>query len=157
MKKFLQLISPFTGLILLVASLSNFYLAYRASSDIRSTVVTNFVDLVSSPLIASPVSNIVDDVRVFSSPTSSPSTLPSPPPPSLPRQLAEYPYQYFIVGRRIGACMFGRFYYEGSPCSYGKISSIYPDRIILQGGDWILNKTPYTSASENVTERIVKK
>ena len=139
-KRLLAGFSASSGLFLFALGCTNFYLAFRASSVPRSRVthVTNYVDVVSSPTNSTPVAGV--DV-----PLSSPSgvAVPVPPPlPSPPREVANYPYQYFIVGRRIGAQMFNRYYYDGSPCSYGRIERIFPDRILLVGGDWIRNSTP---------------
>lgn len=151
-KQILSFLSSCSGLFLFVAGCCNFFLAYRATSCIKSVVTTNVVEMVvlstnelssasspsnSSPSVSSPF---------FFYPPSSPSS----PSERVPRQVAEYPYQYFLCGRRIGACMFGRYYYDGSPCSYGRIDKIFPDRIILVGGDWIQNRFDSFVSSKSI-------
>lgn len=130
-------IRSYVGIFLFVLCCCNLYLAFRVSSvvNLKSVVVTNVVEIASFP------TNILDSVSSSNFPSSflpsSPTnTLPEP---AKPRQVLETSYQYFLCSRRIGAYMFGRPYYEGSPCSYGRISQIYPDRIILSSGDWISN------------------
>lgn len=136
MKNFFAKLSGLSGLFLLVLSGSNFYLAFRASKVINSkcVTVTNVVELVN--LVSS-----TNDAPSVSSPFGSPS-LPPPSPPIVPaaREVAQWPYRYFLVNHRIGLEAFGRYYYEGSPCSYGRIFQIFPDRILLSSGDWISNK-----------------
>ncbi len=119
----------FMPLLFGVATLCNVLLCYRASSvatrvhDITNHVevvsfTTNFVNLSSMP------TNIISsqtDVR------------------ELPREVARTAYQYFVVGRLIGCKAWGRYYYDGSPCSWGRISAVYPDRILLEDGNWISN------------------
>ena len=148
-KSFLARLSSLSGLFLLVLSLANFYLAYRASQvvNMRSYTVTNVVEVVST--VSSNIDSVVSSPLSFSS--SSPS-VPAPSPLPVPREVAQWPYRYFLVGRRIGFEVFGRYYYEGSPCSYGRIYQIYPDRILLCGGDWISNRISSDVARKDVRD-----
>lgn len=59
------------------------------------------------------------------------------------------PYHYFMLGRNIYVEMFGRYYGRGSLCSYGIIKMIFPDRILLDDGSWILNSKFDVSSSFN--------
>lgn len=134
---FVDKLRSFVGLFLFVLCCCNFYLAFRVSSvvNLKSVVVTNVVE------IASLSTNFLSSVSSSNFPSLSilPPSTNTVPEPVKPRQVFETSYQYFLCSRRIGAYMFGRPYYEGSPCSYGRISQIYPDRIILSSGDWISN------------------
>ena len=122
--------------VLLALAIANFLLACHVGRQNYPTVIekvsviTNVVSSADSDFSSLSVSNSVSSVPLVTRPslvTNSPS------------QVCETSYQYFITGRRIGCKMFGRFYFEGSPCSYGRIDSIYPDRILLSSGDWIQN------------------
>lgn len=140
-KQLLSSLKNFTGLFLLLLSLFNFYLSYRASSvvNLHSYTVTNVVEMVTFPSnFVSSSSVPSNSVLPFLSVPSS-SVLPSSP-VVVPKEVLQVPYQYFVIGHRVGAHMFGRFYYDGSPCSYGRIEAIFPDRIILRSGDWISNR-----------------
>lgn len=150
-KSFLAGLSSASGLFLLVMSLANFYLAYRAAQvvNLRSYTVTNLVEVVST--VPTNTDSVVSSPVSFSSPSfSSPS--PDTVNPPVPREVAQWPYRYFLVGRRIGFEVFGRYYYEGSPCSYGRIYQIYPDRILLCGGDWISNRISSDVARKDVRD-----
>lgn len=139
---FLRSFSAFSGFFLFLAGCANFVLAYKAMQvGSRVVVTTNIVEMASFttnslPSVSSPVS-FVSSNNLLPSFGRSPSPLADT---NCCREVACYPYQYFLVGRRIGAEMFGRYYYDGSPCSYGRIDRIFPDRIILCSGDWISNK-----------------
>lgn len=136
MKNLLAKLSGFSGLFLLVLSMSNFYLAFRASRvvNLKSVTVTNVVEVVNLKSSTNEFPSASSSVDIPSSP------LPASPPVPVPKEVAQWPYRYFLVNRRIGLEAFGRYYYEGSPCSYGRIFQIYPDRILLKSGDWISNK-----------------
>lgn len=58
------------------------------------------------------------------------------------------PYVYFLHARRRAAQIWGRFFSEGSLTSYGRIDTIFPDRIRLVDGSYIVNQTP----AENPTQ-----
>ena len=144
-KKVLSWFSSLSGLSLFVLACCNFSLAYKAVSVSRSVVLTNVVEMAVSPSglstnlsstqSFSPPSSLSP---VFSAPTSLAHTVSSPDTP-VTKEVARWPYRYFVVRRRIGCEFMNRYYYDGSSCSYGRISAIYPDRILLDGGDWITN------------------
>lgn len=48
-------------------------------------------------------------------------------------------YDYFLFDGTRGAKMFDRLFYEGSRTSYGRIDTIFPDRILLENGSYIVN------------------
>lgn len=132
-KAFLYRLLP---LSVIACCICNIYFAYRVNVESRPVTVfnyhevTNRIDVSSNSL----PSNMFSSVSL-SSPDSPSDSVARPSCASVCR----VPYQYFLCGRRIGAYVWGRFYYEGSPCSYGRISMIFPDRIILDSGDWIEN------------------
>lgn len=49
------------------------------------------------------------------------------------------PYHYFMHNFKRYARIFGRFFSEGSLTSYGRIEIIFPDRILLDDGSYIVN------------------
>lgn len=127
--------------VLLALAVANFVLACHVGRQNYPTVIKEV--LITTNVVASSSSDIpflgadTNGLSAVLSGAFTSSSVPSP--TNLPSQVCETSYQYFVVGRRIGCKMFGRFYYEGSPCSYGRISEIYPDRILLASGDWITN------------------
>lgn len=135
---FLSRLSGFSGLFLLVLALSNFYLAFRASSviNMRSVTVTNVVEVAYSVPVSDPTNPPSPSVE---SPSIRPASSSHPDRPAS-HEVAQWPYRYFTINRRVGFEIFGRYYYEGSPCSWGRIKEIYPDRILLSSGDWISNR-----------------
>lgn len=85
-------------------------------------VVTNYISQSSGTLGASNVSsNVLEDlVR--------------------PRYAVNYRYRYFVFnGRRFAAIDGNENLSAGSPTSYGRIREIFPDRIILDNGIWLVN------------------
>ena len=80
-------------------------------------VVTNYIGSVSS----SSSTNLVSDlVR--------------------PSFSVNYKYHYFVyAGRRFAHVDGNEFLSRGSPTSYGRIEEIYPDRIKLDNGIWLVN------------------
>lgn len=50
-----------------------------------------------------------------------------------------YHYRYMLVGGRKCVELFGRICYVGSRTSYGRIVDIFPDRILLDDGSFIVN------------------
>lgn len=128
----------FAGLGFSVLAITNLYLAYKSSSvATRVHDVTNHVEVVSYVTNYVNVANgIVTNSMSRAYGVSAESVIRDP------VEVARCRYHYFKVGYRIGALMHGRYYYDGSPCSYGRISSVWPDRIILDNGDYISNVIP---------------
>lgn len=58
------------------------------------------------------------------------------------------PYVYFLHARRRAAQIWGRFFNEGSLTSYGRIDTIFPDRIRLEDGSYIVNQMPAENPSQ---------
>lgn len=58
------------------------------------------------------------------------------------------PYVYFLHARRRAAQIWGRFFNEGSMTSYGRIETIFPDRIRLEDGSYIVNQMPAENPSQ---------
>lgn len=95
---------------------------YETVTTNHVIVVTNFISQSSASLVGSSVSTneLEDLVR--------------------PRFAVNYPYRYFVFGRRRFAAIDGNENLSaGSPTSYGRIREIYPDRIILDNGIWLVN------------------
>ena len=146
--RFLSNVRDFSPLLLAVMAVCNLVMAFNVRSTVRkssSVVVTNYVDLVNFP---SPVSVGTSSNTVSSLFGSLGSLVPSSSPdlPSVSSSEKEerkvfcnLPYQYFVANRRIGAQICGRYFYEGSLCSGGYISKIFPDRILLEDGSFIVN------------------
>ena len=67
-----------------------------------------------------------------------------------------YKYQYFTHGGRQFALVPGNeFLSRGSPTSYGRIKEIFPDRIMLDNGVWLVNdisSVPDVRRNENRIE-----
>lgn len=133
MSKLLSYFGRYASLLLTLLAASNLYLAFSASSaSRREYCVTNYVEQVSF------VTNVIECVGSISSPSNTvqlSNALDDVP----VREVARCPYDYFMVGRVIGARMYGRYYYDGSLCSWGRIDSVWPDRILLADGNWITN------------------
>lgn len=146
LKAILAGFSSLSGLALFVLACCNFVMAYKSVSVVRSVVVTNVVEVASSVAASS---NAISSV--FSS-LSAPSVSADMPTEREPQEVARWPYRYFVVRRRIGCEFMNRYYYDGSPCSYGRIYQIYPDRILLADGDWISNSLLPSSAEGKVAK-----
>lgn len=58
---------------------------------------------------------------------------------STPRRWA-FSFQYFESGGRPGVMLNGRPYYVGDVHAFGVVSSIFPERIYFQSGDFIDNE-----------------
>lgn len=95
---------------------------------VESVSISNFIEKVSSSGLST---NILGSAFGLSSPSSAVSYE--------PKCVAKTSYQYYLVGRRCGVLMYGRRYFDGSLCSYGRIDKVFPDRILLSNGDWIEN------------------
>lgn len=59
-------------------------------------------------------------------------------------------YDYFMYGQSRLVKMFDRFFSEGSLTSYGRIVTIFPDRILLDDGSYINNSKWITGSSQPV-------
>ena len=64
-------------------------------------------------------------------------------------------YDYGISWGRRFALLWGRYFYEGDPTSYGEISFIYPERIILADGSVIVNTKWNNAGSDTVPAPVV--
>ena len=73
-----------------------------------------------------------------------------------PSMSVRYKYQYFTHGGRQFALVPGNeFLSRGSPTSYGRIKEIFPDRIMLDNGVWLVNdisSVPDVRRNENRIE-----
>ena len=79
---------------------------------------------------------VTDRVEIVTSPSSNDSSYF---PPSLAKDI-DVDFDYYMVGPHRRVNMFGRTFYEGSITSYGRIFRIFPDRIQLENGSFLVNR-----------------
>ena len=125
---------PLINVLCIVFAVANFvviFLFERSRSPrierIYETITTNHVIIVTNYIeSASAISP-----SISSDPVSATASL------SAREILVEY--RYFMIGnnRYIDYC--GRNFGEGSPTSYGRIKTIYPDRVELENDLWLKN------------------
>ena len=84
---------------------------------------------------------VTDRVEIVTSPASHDSSYL----PSSASKDIDVDYDYYMVGPHRRANMFGRTFYEGSLTSYGRILRIYPDRLHLDNGSYLVNRKFKTS------------
>lgn len=87
---------------------------------------------------------VTDRVEIVTSPSSNGSSFVSP---SSCKDI-DVDYDYYMVGSHRRANMFGRTFYEGSLTSYGRILRIYPDRLQLDNGSYLVNRKFKTSSND---------
>lgn len=113
-------------------------------------VISNFVTSCSCWRSISPrhfyhtVSNTVYSVSVITQLVDRVSTLdPLSPPPvkETPRDFPCRDFVYYMVDGRQYVRLYGRVYSHGALTSRGRISGIFPDRVVLENGDSIYNAT----------------
>ena len=92
----------------------------------HSSVTTNFVYSVRTQYIDRAVSPSSVSVPASSATTNS-------------VRVAVTDYHYFLVSHRKAVKMWGRYFFEGSLTSYGRIASIWPDRVLLEEGGELVN------------------
>lgn len=123
---------PIINALCIVFSVANFlviFLFERSKAPkierIYETVTTNHVIVVT---------NVLESSGQIASSVSVPAA-----PAILPDLEIPVKYKYFMVDgtRHIEYC--GRYFSEGSPTSYGRISLIFPDRIVLDNGRYLKN------------------
>ena len=84
---------------------------------------------------------MTDRVEIVSSPSSHDSSFV----PSSAVKDIDVDYDYYMVGPYRRVNMFGRTFFEGSLTSYGRILRIYPDRLQLDNGSYLVNRKFKTS------------
>ena len=88
---------------------------------------------------------VTDRVEVVTSPSSYDSSyLPA----SVSKDI-DVDFDYYMVGPHRRVNMFGRTFYEGSITSYGRIFRIFPDRIQLENGSYLVNRRFKTSNKDS--------
>ena len=137
-------LNGFVPLFIFLALVANLIIVYRFETTRKPQVVysvervlinTNTVSSVSAPLtnsfssVSAPLANSFSSVSVSHSSTGSTA-----------RVSCNANYDYFLYNGVRGVKMWDRFYNEGSLTSYGRISKIFPDRIILDDGSFIVNQ-----------------
>ncbi len=130
---------PFSLFLLAVC---NVLFLWRAVSrlvprvDVQRTEHTEFI-----------YSVVTDRVEIAYSPSSHDSPISS----SSSARDMDVDYDYYMVGPYRRVEMFGRTFHEGSLTSYGRILRIYPDRLQLDNGSYLVNrkfKTPNKDVSK---------
>ena len=134
--RFLNALKDYAPFFIFLALVSNVFVVYRFESTRKPQVVysvervfvnTNKSDSVSSPA-APPSSASVSSARsVVSSNVVS-------------RTVSTVYYDYFIFQGSRGVRMWDRLYNEGSLTSFGRIDKIFPDRILLEDGGYLVNQ-----------------
>lgn len=102
---------------------------------------------VSPQYVYSTVTNVVDRVTVVTQilervESQTNNVLNQPAPQADTRRFVDYPcgdYLYFVADGRKTVRLWGRFYYAGSQTSRGRILDVFPDRVVLENGDSIVN------------------
>lgn len=128
---------PFSLFILAVC---NVLFLWRAVSrlvprvDVQRTEHTEYV-----------YSVVTDRVEIVTSPSSHYSSYL----PASASKDIDVDYDYYMVGPYRRANMFGRTFYEGSVTSYGRILRIYPDRLQLDNGSYLVNRKFKTSNKDS--------
>lgn len=88
---------------------------------------------------------VTDRVEMVTSPASHYSSFV---PPSAAKDI-DVDFDYYMVGPNRRVNMFGRTFYEGSITSYGRIFRIFPDRIQLENGSYLVNRRFKTSNKDS--------
>ena len=135
---FLGSLRDYAPLFIFLALVSNIFIVYRFESTRKPQVVysvervfvnTNVSSSASVPV--SPASVPVSSSNVVSRASSS---------NVVDRTVCNVSYDYFLYNGVRGVKMWDRFYNEGSLTSFGRISTIFPDRILLEDGGYIVNQ-----------------
>lgn len=129
--------NSFVPVFLLVLLISNcFAIWYFEKSRLPQVIYS--VERVSSSPASSSVVSVTNSSPVVSAPSP---VVPDHVPLSSTNKLftVQAFYDYGISWGRRFALLWGRYFYEGDPTSYGEISFIYPERIILADGSVIVN------------------
>lgn len=134
LKRLSDFIKSYSPLLVFLGFVLNLFVVYRFERSKKPQVVycvrdspTNSVP--GSASSASPVSSSASHSPVSS---SSPAS-------SRHNDYVNVPYHFFLNQGRRAVQMWGRFFSEGSPTSYGRIVKIFPDRIFLEGDVVIVN------------------
>lgn len=122
-------------------ALVNSVVAFRVWSLSRRPVEYN-IRVIEPPNVA-PLEPLdapsVDRLPIRSPQGADVSPVSAPIPEFQPPRSYRLRYYAFVVDSRPCASMSGRYYYEGDRHAYGVIRSIFPERIYLEGGDYIEN------------------
>lgn len=130
-------LSALLPLFVFLALLSNIFVVYYFEKSREPQIIycvrpqTN--DAPASVSSTSPVPLPSSIVR-SSKPSSSSGSVQSLPSVSVH-------YHYFMAGGNRHVQMWNRYFSEGSLTSYGRIINIFPDRILLEDGSYIVNST----------------
>lgn len=103
--------------------------SYSEPAPVDMVAVSNLLEALSRPLPAVSVSDVGSETRSFEDQKN-------------PVEISTHflPYGYSVVQGRKYARIYEEYYTEGDMMSYGRISSIFPDRIYLDTGDVVINR-----------------
>lgn len=135
--RFLSALRDYVPFFIFLSLAGNVFVVYRYESSRRPQVVYSvervFVNTNTTSSATSPDSG----VKSIPPPPSSPVSVPSS--NVVSRTVCNAEYDYFLYNGVRGVKMWDRFYNEGSLTSFGRISKIFPDRILLEDGGYIVN------------------
>lgn len=148
---FLLALRDYSPFFIFLALLLNVFIVYRFESSRKPQLVYSvervFVNTNSSDKVVSSSSlPVVSDVPVLPSVSSVPSSN------VVSRSVCNVSYDYFLYNNIRGVKMWDRFYNEGSLTSFGRISKIFPDRILLEDGGYIVNQKWLSGGSRSVSD-----
>lgn len=151
-KSLLERLKALTPLFVFIALIVNIFIVISFEKSRKPQVVycvrpaeTNHVEKSSDP------SPIVSESILSSTPSKTPSALSQSTSSGFPSVL----YDFFVVNGRRGVQMWGRLFSEGSPTSYGRIVTIFPDRILLEDGSFIINEKWHGSRSTPASSNLL--
>lgn len=148
---FLLALRDYSPFFIFLALLLNVFIVYRFESSRKPQLVYSvervFVNTNSSDKVVSSSSlPVVSNVPVLPSVSSVPSSN------VVSRSVCNVCYDYFLYNNIRGVKMWDRFYNEGSLTSFGRISKIFPDRILLEDGGYIVNQKWLSGGSRSVSD-----
>ena len=134
--RFLSALKDYAPFFIFLALVCNVLVVYRFESTRKPQIVYSvervFVNTNSSASVSAPVvvtNSVKADVSRFVSSSNVVS-----------RTVCNAEYDYFLYNGVRGAKMWDRFFNEGSLTSFGRIKTIFPDRILLEDGGYIVNQ-----------------
>lgn len=123
---------PLISWLCLAFAIGNLFVVYLFERDRQPRIERHLETVTTNHLIV--VTNYIESVSKPSSPSSASAS--SSPLPDI-EILADYDYFMLDGFRYIRYC--GRNYGEGAPVSYGRIVTIFPDRVLLDNGKYLKN------------------
>lgn len=133
---FLNALKDYAPFFIFLALVSNVFVVYRFESTRKPQVVYSvervFVNTNVNGVVSVPVSNSVSSVASSACSVASSNVV--------SRTVSTVYYDYFVFQGSRGVRMWDRLYNEGSLTSFGRIEKIFPDRILLEDGGFLVNQ-----------------